>query len=109
MTEIGEMMGRAALLHRSGKSEEARELYRQVLLRSPDFAEALYRLGMIAHAEGRLDEAADYLRRAIRQDGQQPSFIFGLGAGLQDQGEYEEAEKCFRQTLALKPDFCTRL
>ena len=105
MTEINEMMGRAALLQRSGRMKEARDLYQQVLLQAPDFAEASHRLGLIAHAEGRLDEAAAYLGRAIRQDEQQPLFFFGMGLVLQDQGEYGEAEKCFRRALALNPDF----
>ena len=47
VTKIDGMMERAASLHRSGKVEEARELYRQVLLHAPDFAEALHRLGLI--------------------------------------------------------------
>lgn len=105
MMEINGMMARATLLHRSGKMGEASDLYQQVLLRAPDFAEALYRLGLIAHLAGRLDEAATYLRRAIQKDERQPSFFFGLGLILQDQGEQGETEKCFRQTLALKPDF----
>lgn len=105
MTEINEMMARATLLHRSGKLAEARDLYQQVLLRAPDFAEALHRLGLIAHSAGRLDEATAYLRRAIRQDERQPLFFFGLGLVLQDQGAHKEAEKCFRQTLELNPGY----
>ena len=105
MTEINEMMARATLLHRSGKMEEARDLYQQVLLLSPDFAEVLHRLGLIAHSAGRPDEAAAYLRRAIRQDERQPKLFFGLGLVLQEQKENGEAEKCFRQALALNPGY----
>lgn len=105
MTEIDVMMERATSLHRAGKIVEARDMYQQVLLRAPDFAEALHRLGLIAHAEGRLDEAAAYLRRAIQQDEHQPPYLFGMGLVLQDQGEHGEAEKCFRLALALNPGF----
>lgn len=99
------MMERATLLHRSGKLEEACDLYRRVLLLAPNFAEALHRLGLIAHSAGRLDEAAAYLRRATQQDERQHLFFFGLGLVLQDQGDLGEAEKCFRRALALSPAF----
>ena len=96
-------MARAALLQRSGKVEEARELYPQVPLRAPDFAEALHRLGMIAHAERRLDEAADYLRAQSGRTGR-TFFLFWLGS-YQDQGEYGEAGRMFPENFGAQTGF----
>jgi len=98
------MMERATLLHRSGKLEDARRLYKEILHGAPDFAEAWHRLGLIAQAAGQLDEAADFMRKSIRLDGQQALYFFGLGQVMQDLHEPVEAESLFRQALALNPN-----
>lgn len=98
------MMERATLLHRSGKLEDARRLYTEILQGAPDFAEAWHRLGLIAQAAGQLDEAADFMRKSIRLDGKQALYFFGLGQVMQDLHEPVEAESLFRQALALNPN-----
>jgi len=102
--DVKRMMERATLLHRSGKLEDARRLYKEILQGAPDFAEAWHRLGLIAQAAGKLEEAADFMRKSIQLDGKQPLYFFGLGQVMQDMHEPGEAESLFRQALVLNPD-----
>ena len=102
--DVSGMMGRATLLHRSGKLEDARRLYMEIVGGAPDFAEAWHRLGLIEQAMGQLNEAADLMRKAIQLDERQPLYFFGLGQVMQDLHEPGEAEKLFRQALTLNPD-----
>src|SRR3989338_8758704 len=102
--DVSGMMGRATLLHRSGKLEDARRLYMEIVGGAPDFAEAWHRLGLIEQAMGQPNEAADLMRKAIQLDERQPLYFFGLGQFMQDLHEPGEAEKLFRQALTLNPD-----
>src|SRR3990167_7841868 len=102
--DVSGMIERATLLHRSGKLEDARRLYMEIVGGAPDFAEAWHRLGLIEQAMGQLNEAADLMRKAIRLDELQPFYFLGLGLVMQDKNEPGEAEKLFRQALTLNPD-----
>src|SRR5690349_19324827 len=56
----------AMQMHQAGRLVEAEKLYRSVLQRHPQHAEALYLLAVIALATGKPRRGADLLARAIR-------------------------------------------
>ena len=59
------MFDQALELHRAGKLTAAAALYRRILTAEPHNADALHRLGLIAHQSGRHGEAAELIRQAI--------------------------------------------
>ncbi|MDP2827014.1 MAG: tetratricopeptide repeat protein [Sulfuricellaceae bacterium] len=96
-------MERATQLHRAGSLDEARHAYLEILQMEPQFAEALHRLGLIAHHQGKLDEAADYLGQAIQMDGTNAFYHYGLGQVFQDKGDTPAAECSYRAALLIAP------
>lgn len=103
MTEIERLLERATQLHRAGSLDEARLAYLDILQREPQFAEALHRLGLIAHHQGKLEAAESYLAEAIRLNGANAFYHYGLGQVFQDKGEPEAAERSYRAALELAP------
>jgi hypothetical protein len=62
----------------SGRFEEAERLFLQALRASPENAEVLNNLGVLAHRKGATTEAIDYLTRAVSVDPRHRDAIFNL-------------------------------
>ena len=58
----------ARILEQSRRNDEAIALYRRVLVREPENADALTGMGLLAMREGREEEARDYLERGFKGD-----------------------------------------
>ncbi len=58
----------ARILEQSRRNDEAIALYRRVLARDPENADALTGMGLLAMREGREDEARGYLERGFKGD-----------------------------------------
>jgi protein O-GlcNAc transferase len=89
--------------HQTGQLAEAEAIYRQVLARQPDHAEALHLLGALARQLNKLDEAQELLGRVIRL---KPDFAEAhntLGLVLAGMGEFEEAVDSFRRAIQINP------
>src|SRR5205823_14740802 len=91
--------------HRSGRLQQAEQLYRQILQVEPNHADVLHLLGVIAHQVGKYDVAAEYIGRAVGLKGNAESFHNDLGNALNCQGKLDAAISCYRRALELKPDF----
>jgi protein O-GlcNAc transferase len=90
--------------HRAGRLIEAEKIYRQVVAREPDHAEALNLLGALAGQAGRLDMAVELIRRAIRVKPDFAEAHGNLGVALEAKGRFDEAIASHRQAIRLKPD-----
>jgi protein O-GlcNAc transferase len=90
--------------HQAGRLAEAEGIYRQVLTHSPDHAEALHLLGVLAGQVGRTDAAIDLIRRAINVNPAIAEYHNNLGESLRRIEQWEEAITCFRRAIALRPD-----
>ena len=51
--------------HQAGRLAEAEGIYRQILTRQPQHADALHLLGVFAHQVGRDDAAVDLIGRSL--------------------------------------------
>jgi predicted O-linked N-acetylglucosamine transferase (SPINDLY family) len=102
--KIEQVMQTAVQHHRAGRVREAEASYRQVLAATPDHAEALHLLGVIAGQTGRFEEAADLIRRAITAAPRNAGYHSDLGGFLQYQGKIDLAIDCYQRALAIAGD-----
>jgi tetratricopeptide (TPR) repeat protein len=106
----------AAVAHdRAGRRDRAEALYRKVLQKVPDHADALHLLGIIAHERGRHERAIQLIERAIAIMPDFPAAHLNLGnalraagrralaAALTELGRFNEALACHQRAIALQP------
>ena len=87
--------------HQRGRLVEAAALYRQVLQRRPEHAEANHLLGLVEHQSGRREEALRHLRKAVTAEPDNAGYRSNLGVVLQSLGQLEEAAESYRRALSL--------
>jgi predicted O-linked N-acetylglucosamine transferase (SPINDLY family) len=90
--------------HRAGRLGDAEAVYRQILARFPDHADAVHLLGVACQQQGRREEAVRLLRRAAQLDPNAAMFQANLARALKDQGRPAESLPAFERALALQPD-----
>ena len=90
--------------HRAGRLAEAEALYRQVLAREPNRADALHLLGVLASQLGRTEAAIEMIGRAIAGNPEVPEYHNSLGVALRGAGRLGEAIAVYRRAIALRPD-----
>lgn len=100
-----ELLHAALQHHRSGRLREAEVLYRQVLAREPNHADATHFLGLIAHQAGRTDAALAHMRRSLELAPDNPVFHINLAVILQERREYDQALAHCRLAIGLRPQF----
>ncbi|MGH7079509.1 MAG: tetratricopeptide repeat protein [Acetobacteraceae bacterium] len=88
--------------HREGDFRGAEELYRTVLHRSPDDADALHLLGLIAHRRGRHQEALQGIGEAVALRPEVALYRANLARAEAAAGLLEEAERSVRTAIALE-------
>ena len=91
--------------HEAGRLAEAEQLYRQILAREPEHADAMHNLGVIAYQVGRRDIAVGLIRGAIAHKPNFSEAHNNLGNLLRDNGRLDEAIAACRRAIALKPDY----
>ncbi|MBX9254313.1 tetratricopeptide repeat protein [Desmonostoc muscorum CCALA 125] len=92
--------GKAA--HDAGDYQKAENIWRQLLKREPNNAEAHYRLGRTLRDQQRSDEAIAEFREAIRLNPKHSYAYNGLGTVLQwNQNKLDEAVTAYRQAIEL--------
>ena len=98
---------RLALLDfQEGNMLQAEQLCQQVLQMDTDNAAANHLMGVIISRQGgKVDTAVQYIKKAIQRDSQNVNFHYSLGNILNNAGRLDEAIVCFKNTIAIKPDF----
>ena len=89
--------------HRAGRLDEAESLYQSILNGSPDHADSLNLLGVIAHQKGEDARAVDLIGRAIAIHPDRPAYHCNLAAAYTGLGRFDDAETSSRTALALDP------
>ncbi len=91
--------------HRDGRLADAEKLYRRILKRAPQHADALHLLGLVHHQRGRQDPALSYVDRALRVAPATPYYLNTLGEVRRARGELGPARRAFEAAIARKADF----
>lgn len=90
--------------HEAGCLEEAATIYRQIVGKLTDHADAWHLLGVTALQQGRYAEAVEHIEKAVSA---RPGFvraINNLGVAHKALGELEKAEAVLGQALEADPD-----
>ena len=95
---------RGLALHQRGRLDEAEQVYREILKRTPDHFDALHLLGVIAGQTQRFDEAQALLTRALAQRPEHAPALNNLGNTLGSLGRHREAVLAFERALAVRPE-----
>ena len=88
-----------------GHWDEARRLYRQILVRDGDYPEIHYNLGIVCRRSGRIDEAVEAYQRALVLRPNFPEAENNLGNTLRILWRLDEAVAAFRRAVGLEPNF----
>jgi tetratricopeptide (TPR) repeat protein len=90
--------------HQTGRLDEARRLYLEILSIDARHCDSLHLLGMVEFGAGRPDLAVRMIQRAIALRGDDASYHSSLGLVLQAQGKWRDAVLEYEQALKFKPD-----
>ena len=93
----------AALLHRSGKLEEAERLYLAALAANAQNVTALHFLGVLRAQQGRMTEALEKIDAALALAPDDAEMHLNRANVLKSMGQAEDALAGYDQALALKP------
>ena len=103
------MFEKALALHQKGQLADAAALYRKVLKRNPQNADALHLLGVIEIQSKNALAAIDLFDRAIALSPRNAAFFSNRGAALKELGRLDEALASLENALALQPDYAEAL
>ena len=91
-------------LQQNNQLDGAESLYRKILELSPNNADALHYLGMIAFQRGRAEEATSLVIQAIKQAPDYPGFYNNLGNIMVSIDNIEVAQACYESAIELAPE-----
>jgi len=95
---------RARALHESGALVDAQRAYRDVLVLSPDHAQALHLLGVSLFQLGDAQQAEPLIARSLQLDGRQAWAFANHGAVLVALGRHHAALTTLEHALGLDPE-----
>ncbi|MEX0678959.1 MAG: tetratricopeptide repeat protein [Pirellulales bacterium] len=98
-----EALNTALAQHRAGNLPLAEKLYREILARAPESADAWHLLGALWLQSGRAAEAVEAIGRAIALDATKPDYYSHLGAAYGQLGQHEAAITTLRRAVRLAP------
>jgi len=81
---VGRTVNAGFAHHQAGRLDRAEALYRKVLERDPDHAEALHLLGVVVHQRGNVAAAIALIGRALPELRDLPEAHLNLGNALQE-------------------------
>jgi serine/threonine protein kinase/Flp pilus assembly protein TadD len=96
---------RGLLLHKAGRTDEARDLFGRAASLPLSTARDHYLTAIEQMARGDYGSARELLRSARRLDPQDPYIYYVLGLCLAQLGDYHRAAEALDASLALWPDF----
>ncbi|MGA2442349.1 MAG: tetratricopeptide repeat-containing glycosyltransferase family protein [Tepidisphaeraceae bacterium] len=90
--------------HQAGRLVEAEKIYRQILARQPNHADALNLLGVLAVQVGQSQLAVELIRRATAICSTNAFYHGNLGNALTELGQLDQAIASYRQAVWLLPE-----
>ena len=101
---VPQALDSAAALHRSGRRDLARDIYRQVLRYSPSASEELQALGAACYGFGDYAEALGHFQKAAAKAPHNALLHSSIGVTLSQLGRFQEAVEAFERAVALDPN-----
>jgi len=101
---INQLKKQAVLHMRSGRLQEARDLYNTICRLNKKDVESLYNAGMVNGQLGNFKNAESFARKVIKLQPKHAGAHFILGTALHAQGQYEKAVNSFKKVLRAMPD-----
>lgn len=105
MSGLQNELQRGWQIHQQRRFAEAEFIYRDVLGKSPDDANAWCFLGIALHDQRQYAAAVECYRRALKLNPAFPVALNNLGNSLRYVHCVEEADQCFQKAIDLKPDY----
>lgn len=99
------LVDRGNILLAAKKPLEALEIYQEALGLWPEYARALYNIGVVYEKMGAKDRAVESFQRALFFEADDAHAYYNIGVIRLAQGKEEEAAACFRKAVAIKPDY----
>lgn len=103
LRSVPQAMAHALQLHQAGRLRKAEAIYRQIIQKQPDHADAQHLLGLVYHQTGQHDLAYTHITRAISLNAQAALFHNNLGEVCRALKRLDEAQACYARALALQP------
>lgn len=94
----------ARLHEQNGQAARAMNVYREVLKRSPDCAEAMWRLAVLHDLQDAFDKSEPFYVAALEIAPELADLRCNFGYSLYFQNRWDEAESQLRESLRLNPD-----
>lgn len=91
--------------YRTKRYADAADEFQKTVQLSPDYALAVFNLGMAQARAGQIDPAIASLQRALQLDGTNFEAAFNLGVAYLQKKELEPAAAAFRQSVTGNPEF----
>ena len=92
-------------LHLSGKLNEAKKIYKDILLTNPDNFLANHLLGALEIQLQNYHNAENFIRKAIKLDPKSHSTFNNLGVVLRELNKHEESLDAYGKAVELKRDY----
>ena len=103
------LLQNAVRLQRSGRLNEAAEIYAQLLSIEPKHFDALHGLGIIRYQTGKLEEAERLIGEATKVNPNAANAFYNRACLLQKLNRLDESLGCFDRAIAIKPDYIEAL
>ncbi|MDX1927851.1 MAG: tetratricopeptide repeat-containing glycosyltransferase family protein [Pirellulaceae bacterium] len=105
MSAMQNELQRGWQIHQQRHFAEAERIYRDVLGKSPNDANAWCFLGIALHDQRQYASAVECYRKALKLNPEFPIALNNLGNSLRYVNCVEEADQCFQKAIDLKPDY----
>jgi len=103
--EINYKFQKATALHKNGNFEEAKNLYKNILIKAPEHFDSLQLLGLIELELENFDNSILYLKKAIEVQDDQAHVHNNLGNVYLKLNQFDEAIDSFSRAISLGGDF----
>jgi Flp pilus assembly protein TadD len=101
---LDSMYNEASREQQSGRTREAKTIYKQILAKQPSHIETLNNLGVIAIQEGNTQEALFYFKRILEYRKNYSKAYNNIGLIAMRDGDRQIAEEYLRKAISLEPD-----
>jgi len=104
MATISEVLAVALQHQRSGRLDQAEQLYVQILAADPAQADALHLPGVVAFQKAQHERATELIERAVELNGDEAAYHLNLGSVYKARGLLAQAAAAYCRAVQLKPD-----